>query len=75
MKECDLIVPTLSVGRDRQKFHSQSLHDLRVCNGINVSVAMSQRVGRREEGRVGERETCTVRREGRRKGGRDKRRD
>ena len=65
MKECDLIVPTLSVGRDRQKFHSQSLHDLRVCNGINVSVAMSQRVGRREEGR----------REGRRKGGRDKRRD
>ena len=37
--------------------HSQSLHDLRVCNGINVSVAMSQRVGRREEGRVGERDT------------------
>ena len=76
MKECDFIVPTLSVGRDRQKIsHSQSLHDLRVCNGINVSVAMSQRVGRREEGRVGERETRTVRREGRRKGGRDKRRD
>ena len=55
--------------------HSQSLHDLRVCNGINVSVAMSQRVGRREEGRVVERETRTVRREGRRKGGRDKRRE
>ena len=34
---------------------------------------MSQRVGRREEGRVGEREreTRTVRREGRRKGGRN----
>ena len=46
-----------------------------VCNGINLSVAMSQRVGRREEGRVGERETRMVRREGRRKGGRDKRRD
>ena len=48
--------------------HSQSLHDVR-C--IYVFVAMSQRVGRREEGRVGERETRTVRREGRRKGGRD----
>ena len=51
--------------------HSQSLHDVRVCNGIYLSVAMFQRVGRREEGRVGERETRTVRREGRRKGGRN----
>ena len=76
MKECDLIVPTLSVSRDRQKFHTPNLYTIySVCNGINVSVAMSQRVGRREEGRVGKRETRTVRREGRRKGGRDKRRD
>ena len=43
--------------------HSQSLHDVR-CMCIYVFVAMSQRVGRREEGRVGERETRTVRREG-----------
>jgi hypothetical protein len=52
---------------------SQSLHDVCVCNGINVSVAMSQRVGRREEGRVGERETVK-RREGRREGRRYRRR-
>ena len=41
MKECDLIVPTLSVGSDvftqTKISHSQSLHDLHVCNGINVT--------------------------------------
>ena len=41
----------------RQKFHTPNLYtmyDVRVCNGIYVFVAMSQRVGRRAEGRVGE---------------------
>ena len=51
----------------RQKFHTPNLYtmyDVRVCNGIYVFVAMSQRVGRREEGRVGERERDTHGKEG-----------
>ena len=47
------------------------MYDVRVCNGIYVFVAMSQRVGRREEGRVGERERDTHDKEGGKKEGRE----
>ena len=55
----------------RQKFHTPNLYTIRVCNGIYVSVAMSQRVGRIKRGRKGGRERDTHGKEGGKKEGRE----